>query len=138
MDCGNQSVAAASGAERDGARALSVDADSDAGLIGTSCLVGSAVRNHEGDDLGEVAEVMLDASSGQVSYAVLSFGGVLGVGTKLFAVPWSALTFDAEGGFIVLQVKKECLKRTPGFDKNKWPSAPDETAWWKNIQFYYR
>lgn len=128
-----------SGMREKGANIASIGAGYDTNLMGASYLVGSAVQNHKGEDLGEIKEVMLDAHSGQVSYAVLSFGGgFLGMGKKLFAVPWSALTFDSKNGFVVLQVEKDRLKQAHGFDKDSWPCTVDDSSWWQGIQSYYR
>jgi len=71
-----------------------------------------------------------------VSYAVLSFGGFLGMGEKLFAVPWNALTLDTKNKRFVLNVEKERLKQAPGFDTDKWPNMADQ-AWAKEIHSYY-
>jgi len=79
---------------------------------------------------------MLDMRSGKVSYAVLSFGGFLGMGEKLFAVPWGALTLDTENKRFVLNVEKERLKNAPGFDQEKWPNMADQ-AWSNEIHTYY-
>lgn len=65
-------------------------------MLSASTLSGDTVRNAAGDDLGSVKEIMVDIPSGRVAYAVLSFGGFLGMGDKLFAVPWSALTVDED------------------------------------------
>src|SRR5688572_32978390 len=65
-------------------------------LMGADTLVGNDVYNHKGEDLGDVKEIMLDMRTGKVAYAVLSFGGFLGMGEKLFAVPWNALTLDTK------------------------------------------
>jgi hypothetical protein len=79
---------------------------------------------------------MLDMHNGRVCYAVLSFGGFLGMGKKLFAVPWSALTLDTKNKRFVLNVEKDRLKQAPGFDKDKWPNMVDQ-AWAKEIHSYY-
>lgn len=105
-------------------------------LMGADTLVGNDVYNRKGDDLGDIQEIMLDMRSGQVGYAVLSFGGFLGVGDKLFAVPWSALTLDTENKRFVLDVDKERLGDAPGFDKDKWPDMADQ-SWASGIHSYY-
>jgi hypothetical protein len=79
---------------------------------------------------------MIDVTSGRVAYAVLSFGGFLGLGKKLFAVPWSALTLDAGEKRFVLNVPKERLENAPGFDSDHWPSMADST-WATEIHEYY-
>jgi sporulation protein YlmC with PRC-barrel domain len=63
-------------------------------LMGANTLLGNDVYNQDGQDLGDIKEFMIDMASGKIAYAVLSFGGLLGMGEKLFAVPWAALTLD--------------------------------------------
>ena len=106
------------------------------GLMGADTLIGNNVVNHKGHDLGEIKEIMLDMFTGKVSYAVLSFGGFLGMGKKLFAVPWNALTLDTKNKRFVLNVEKDRLKDAPGFDTDKWPNMADE-SWAQNIRLYY-
>lgn len=79
---------------------------------------------------------MLDMSNGRVAYAVLSHGGFLGMGNKLFAVPWSALKLDTVNKRFVLDVDKDRLESAPGFDKDQWPDMAD-AAWSKEIHDYY-
>jgi sporulation protein YlmC with PRC-barrel domain len=105
-------------------------------LMGASTLIGNDVYNHKGEDLGDIKEIMLDTKSGKVIYAVLSFGGFLGMGEKLFALPWSALTLDTKNKRFVLNVEMDRLKLAPGFDKDKWPNMSDP-SWAKEIQSYY-
>lgn len=105
-------------------------------LMGAETLVGNAVYNRQEEDLGEVKEIMLDMSTGRVSYAVLSYGGFLGLGEKLFAVPWAALTLDTVNKRFTLNAEKETLKNAPGFDKDCWPDMADAT-WVKGIHDYY-
>jgi sporulation protein YlmC with PRC-barrel domain len=105
-------------------------------VMAASTLEGDAVRNSAGEDLGKIEDIMLDVRSGQIAYAVLSFGGFLGVGNKLFAVPWSALTLDTDNECFVLDVSKDRLKDAPGFDKDHWPSMADP-RWQSEINTYY-
>ena len=105
-------------------------------LMGADTLIGNAVYNHKGEDLGEIKEIMLDMRSGTVGYAVMAMGGFLGMGEKFFAVPWNALKLDSEQKVFVLNVEKERFKDAPGFDKEKWPDMADQ-AWAKRIHFYY-
>jgi sporulation protein YlmC with PRC-barrel domain len=106
------------------------------GLMGAGTLIGNDVYNHTGENVGDIKEIMLDMHSGKVSYAVLSFGGFLGMGKKLFAVPWNALTLDTKNKRFVLNVEKDRLKLAPGFDKDKWPNMSDP-SWVKEIHSYY-
>ncbi len=105
-------------------------------LMGAGTLIGNDVYNHKDEDLGDIKEIMLDTQSGKVIYAVLSFGGFLGMGEKLFAVPWNALTLDTKNKRFVLNVEKDRLKLAPGFDKDKWPNMSDP-SWVKEIHSYY-
>ena len=105
-------------------------------LMGADTLIGNDVYNKSSEDLGDIKEIMIDVRSGQVSYAVLSFGGFLGMGDKLFAVPWAALKLDTENKRFVLDVNKERLESAPGFDKSKWPNMADAT-WQASIHSYY-
>ena len=101
-------------------------------LMGADTLVGNDVCNQKGEDVGDIKEIMLDMRNGKVGYAVLSFGGFLGMGEKLFAVPWGALTLDTKNKRFVLNVEKDRLKHAPGFEKNKWPNMADQ-SWAKGI-----
>jgi sporulation protein YlmC with PRC-barrel domain len=105
-------------------------------LMGAETLVGNDVYNKASEDLGDIKEIMIDMRSGRVSYAVLSFGGFMGVGEKLFAVPWDALKLDTVNKRFELDVSKERLEGAPGFDKNKWPDMADP-AWVAGIHAYY-
>lgn len=105
-------------------------------LMGANTLIGNEVYNRKDEDLGEIKEIMLDTSNGNVCYAVLSFGGFLGMGEKLFAVPWNALKLDTANKRFVLNVEKDRLKNAPGFDKNDWPDMADQ-SWVDKIHSYY-
>jgi hypothetical protein len=94
------------------------------------------VVNSQEDDLGEIKEIMLDMRSGQVAYAVLAFGGMLGLGEKLFAVPWQALQLDTVNKRFVLNVEKERLKNAPGFDPDAWPDMSD-IGWSNQVHGFY-
>jgi sporulation protein YlmC with PRC-barrel domain len=90
-----------------------------------------------GDEkLGKVEDLVVDPSSGKIRYAVLSFGGILGMGEKYFAVPWNDLKVFNKGAtsagtqkevYATIDVSKESLKNAPGFDKNKWPNFADQS-----------
>lgn len=105
-------------------------------LMGADTLNGNDVFNEKDEDLGDIKEFMLDMNSGRVSYAVLSFGGFMGMGDKLFAVPWNALKLDTVNKRFVLNVDKARLESAPGFDKDNWPNMSDQT-WAQGIHSYY-
>lgn len=105
-------------------------------LMGADTLIGDSVVNAQEEDLGDIREIMLDMQTGQVAYAVLAFGGFLGMGEKLFAVPWQALHLDTVNKRMVLNVDKERLKSAPGFDKDAWPDMSD-VSWAGGIHSFY-
>ena len=105
-------------------------------VLSATTLIGDDVRNNRGEDLGKLEEIMLDLDQGRVAYAVLSFGGFLGLGDKLFAVPWEALEVDTENKAIVFNVPKERLEQAPGFDKDNWPDTNDR-EWLAEIHSFY-
>jgi len=105
-------------------------------LMGANTLLGNDVCNKDGEDLGDIKEFMIDMATGKVAYAVLSFGGLLGMGDKLFAVPWGALKLDTTNKRFTLDVAKSVLKDAPGFDQDQWPSMSDK-AWASGVHRFY-
>jgi len=93
--------------------------------LSASTMIGDKVMNAYGEDLGKIEELMIDLENARVGYAVLSFGGLLGIGDKLFAIPLEALRLDAENHCFVLDIDRERLEQAPGFDKDEWPEADD-------------
>ena len=87
---------------------------------------GTNVKNPNGDNLGGIKDLVIDPESGRVVYAVVSFGGILGLGNKLFAIPWSVLHWDRDKQHYVLNLDKETLKKAPGFDKKHWPDSSNK------------
>lgn len=102
-----------------------------------SDLRGMEIRNLAGEKLGDVNDIVIDVTDGRVRYAALSFGGFLGIGDKLFAVPWNAmnLKYDnaTENYFFALDVDKEMLERAPSFDKDHWPTEADG-SWLSRVE----
>jgi sporulation protein YlmC with PRC-barrel domain len=105
-------------------------------VMSASTLIGDEVYNLKNEELGDVKDIMLNMRTGKVAYAVLSFGGFLGMGEKLFAVPWAVLKLDAENKRFTLDVNKERLENAPGFDKDSWPNMADP-VWENEIHAYY-
>jgi sporulation protein YlmC with PRC-barrel domain len=95
------------------------------GALSSTTLVGDSVRNSEGEDLGTVEDLMIDLDTGCIVYAVISFGGFLGLGDKLFAIPWASLRVDMEEECFRLNIDRETLEKAPGFDKDNWPDPKD-------------
>lgn len=110
--------------------------------IRASKAIGGIVKNLSDENLGKIEDIVFDPQEGSVNYAVLSFGGFLGVGDKWFAVPWEnfKITYenDAKDKFhFVLDVDKERLKNAPGFDKSRFPNLGDPN-WAEEVEVYYR
>jgi sporulation protein YlmC with PRC-barrel domain len=106
-------------------------------VMGAATLTGDDVINRHGEKLGTIEEIMLDVPTGRIAYAVLSCGGFLGLGDKLFAIPWGSLTLDPENKCFVVDIAKDRLERAPGFDKDRWPAMADE-RWAREVHTYYR
>lgn len=116
---------------------ISKDA-SDLATFRSTKLMGMKVRNADGEDLGKIKDLVIDVDRGQVRYAALSFGGFLGLGDKLFAVPMRALRLahkDNETHF-VLHVNKDRLKNAPGFSDDAWPDFANP-AWGAEVDAFY-
>jgi len=105
-------------------------------VLSASTLIGGEVTNHQGEDLGHIKELMIDVNTGQLAYAVVSYGGVMGFRDKLFAVPWSALRLNPQEKMFLLDVSKKRLEEAPGFDKDHWPDMADN-HWSDAIDRYY-
>jgi sporulation protein YlmC with PRC-barrel domain len=105
-------------------------------VLSASTLIGDDVRNVAGESLGKIEEIMIDLTTGSVAYAVLSFGGFLGMGDKLFAVPWQAMTIDRDEHEFILDIDEERLRNAPGFDKSNWPSSADRSFMDQVYTFY--
>lgn len=105
-------------------------------MLSASTLTGDDVVNLQGENLGSLKDFMLDTTTGKVAYAVVSFGGILGMGDKLFAVPWSSFRVDGDKKNVVLNVPKERLQNAPGFDKDHWPNFAD-AKFGETIRTYY-
>jgi len=115
---------------------MSSDSKMGAGLNRTSKIIGTDVLDKDGKKIEEIKDVVLDRARGQVAYAVVSFGGVMGVGSKYFAIPWKALQAST-GDKYALNVDKEMLKNAPGFDKNHWPDMAS-VQWNNDIHRFYQ
>ena len=90
-------------------------------------VIGSNVVNQQDEGIGQIEDLVIDASAGRIAYAILSFGGFLGMGNKYFAIPWNAFKFNLADKKAVLNVDKKLLENAPGFDKDDWPNFSDTT-----------
>lgn len=103
----------------------SADANQSGRDVRASKVIGTNIENAQGENLGEIKDLIVDLGDQRVHYAVLAFGGALGLGEKLFAYPVSAFKPQADSDKLVLNVDKDRLKNAPGFDKDKWPDWND-------------
>jgi sporulation protein YlmC with PRC-barrel domain len=99
-------------------------------------LIGKPVVNNSSEKLGKIEDIVVDAGNGRILYGVLSFGGFLGMGDKLFAIPWESLQLPPDAKDLVLNVSKDRLKTAEGFDKNQWPNFADEQWATKTYKYY--
>ncbi|WP_373498740.1 PRC-barrel domain-containing protein [Desulfococcus sp.] len=107
------------------------------GIVSASKIIGETVVNRQSENVGKIDELVIDAKKNRIMYAVLSFGGFMGMGSKLFALPWEAFEFSATENKLILNVDKEKLKAAPGFEKgDKWPDFNDN-IWGESIYNYY-
>jgi sporulation protein YlmC with PRC-barrel domain len=119
------------GAARTGSTASRKNPD----FLSADTIKGDKVVNRAGEDLGKIEELMIDLQDGKVAYTVLSFGGFLGIGNKLFGIPWQALSLRVHEHAFLLDIPKDVLKRAEGFDKNNWPATNRE--WLANMYRFY-
>jgi sporulation protein YlmC with PRC-barrel domain len=115
-------------------------------ILKISDVIGQNVENAQGDNLGEINDVVVDPNDGHIIYAVLEAGGFLGLGEKFFAIPWRAFQTvadddkdkDDKGEIdkLTLNVDKDRMQNAPGFDKDNWPNMAD-TQWGQTVHSYY-
>ena len=105
-------------------------------LIGANQVQGTTVYNTSSEKLGSVADVMIDKESGRIAYAVLSFGGFLGIGDRYYPLPWEKLRYDTELGGYIVDVDRETLEGAPSYSDDAAASWNDD-AWGRNVYAYY-
>jgi sporulation protein YlmC with PRC-barrel domain len=94
-------------------------------LLATSTLIGTPVKNPQGEELGTLQDFMIDPQSGRVVSTVLSFGGTLGVGAKLVTIPWETLTVGIGKSELIVEVEKEQLQPAPSAETTQPPAPAD-------------
>jgi sporulation protein YlmC with PRC-barrel domain len=99
-------------------------------------IIGRSVQNDEGETLGTIKDLVIDPDRYRVSYTVLTFGGFMGFGDKLFAIPNGAMQMHNSESYAVLTTDKDRLKDAPGFDEKNWPNLADETVAAGIYKFY--
>jgi hypothetical protein len=105
-------------------------------LIGANKVDGTKVFDVTGDELGKIHEIMIDKVSGKVAYAVMSFGGFMGLGENFHPLPWSALRYDTEADGYVIDMPKDRLQAAPAFKENERPMWTDRD-YERRLHAYY-
>lgn len=104
--------------------------------MSTSSLTGDSIQNEKDETLGSVHDIMLDCNSGKVAYVVMSSGGFLGMGNRLFAIPMTALKLDKKNECLRMDACKETFDEADGFDKDNWPDMANR-EWETQIHSRY-
>ena len=114
-------------------------ADREAGtahrLIASNRVEGTAVYDRQGEKLGRIEYFMVDKASGQADYAVMSFGGLFGLGGKHYPLPWDMLDYDPDKGGYVVDLDKEKLEKGPSFNEGEEPAF--DRQYDQNVYDYY-
>jgi PRC-barrel domain len=114
----------------------SVATDETDRLIASNKVEGTAVYNRQGERLGSVYNFMVDKRSGQVEYAVMSFGGFLGIGDSYHPLPWKSLTYDTSQGGYVVDLDKNRLQGAPSYSSSEVPDWSDP-SYGRRVDDYY-
>ena len=112
-----------------------VATDETQGLIASNKVEGTAVYNQQGDKLGSIYNFMVDKRSGQVEYAVLSFGGLFGMGSDYYPLPWNVLTYDTGQGGYVVNLDKSVLEKAPRYAADREPAFDQDYG--REVYSYY-
>ena len=110
--------------------------DETAAVISAAKVTGTAVFNTEGEQLGDIHDVMLDKRSGKIAYAVLSFGGFLGMGSSYHPLPWRVLDYDVGMGGYVVDIDRQRLEGAPRYTMSNQPDWRDR-AYTRRIDDYW-
>lgn len=98
-------------------------------------LTGDPVVNGDGVELGVLEHLMLDVAAGRIAYAVVARGGVLGIGERLYAIPWPLLRRDAGTCCFVADLEPEALDAAPSFERRQWPVM--DGAWSERVHAHF-
>ena len=101
-------------------------------------IIGDNVENYEGENLGTIEDLMINIQTGNVEYAVIEYGSFLGLGGKMFAIPFNELELDEERECFIVSREINYLKNAPGFDQNHWPDTNDHTEYLNKVTQYYQ
>ncbi len=103
-------------------------------LIAADKVEGTSVYNPAGEKLGSIDHVMLDKATGQAVYAIMAFGGFLGVGEKYWPVPWSQLKYDSNKGGYAVNLDKRRLENAPSYEDDDFTWTPE---YGRTVDKYY-
>ncbi len=106
-------------------------------LISADQVNGTAVYDTQGEKLGSVEDVMIDKVSGRIAYAVLSFGGFLGIGGRYHPLPWGTLKYDPTFGGYVVGLDRRVLEGSPSYG-DAGPAAWNDRSWGQQVHDYYK
>jgi sporulation protein YlmC with PRC-barrel domain len=112
-------------------------ANTPARRLTSTSIIGDKVQNNDGEELGKIDNLMINVDNGNVEYVVVEFGSFLGIGGKLFAVPFSELYLDENRRVFILDRDKEYLKECPGFNKDHWPDTNERTIYFGDVNRYW-
>jgi sporulation protein YlmC with PRC-barrel domain len=110
--------------------------DTSGRLIAAEKVTGTTVYNRAGEKLGSVEDIMLDKMTGKTCYAILSFGGFLGIGGRYYPLPWEKLTYDTNLGGFVVDIDKRMLEDAPSYESGQNASW-DDPAWGRRVDEHY-
>ena len=113
-----------------------LDTRETARLISCDKVEGTAVQNRKGESLGSIYNIMIDKHTGKVAYAVMSFGGFLGIGERYHPLPWSVLNYDPTAGAYVVDLNKKVLEGAPTYGRDERVDWEDR-AWGQRVHDYY-
>ena len=107
----------------------------DSSVISSDKVEGASVFNAAGDKLGSIDDLMIDRLSGQVKYAVLEFGGFLGMGTDRYPIPWTMLRYDTKHDGYIAPLDKAKLEKAPKYAEDRMPAY--DTDYSNRVNTYY-
>lgn len=113
------------------------DANRPVERLTASSIIGDSVENNKGEDFGKIGDLMVNLDTGKIEYAVVESGGLLGVGKKLFAIPFHQMQINEDKEIFVVDRDKDYMKDSPGFDPAHWPGTNDHT-YLDEVDAYYK
>jgi sporulation protein YlmC with PRC-barrel domain len=102
---------------------LGANANRPVHVLTASSIIGDKIENTQGESIGKIKDIMLNTQDGKIQYLIIEFGGFIGFGEKLFAIPFAAVKLNTKNADFVLNIDKEFLEKAPGFDKDHWPET---------------